>query len=380
MNRITDIHDCFGCGVCATACAHNVIGIQLNRNGFYEPYIATPDRCTDCGLCAEVCAYSHPDLAKNSSVIASYAGWSNDSEVRRRSTSGGVAFELCKYLLDQEYEVCAVRYNSELGRAEHYIAKTIEELAPSKGSKYIQSYTLDGFSTIDKSAKYLVVGTPCQIDSFRRFIQKFRCEENFILLDFFCHGVPSMLAWQKYLIWAKQKTGKIQSVTWRDKSRGWRNSYIMNIKGDKGSLISSRGQGDMFLNLFLSDCCLGPQCHKDCKYKCDQSAADIRIGDFWGREYKSNTEGINSVLCFSQKGQDLLKSINCTIVEHPFEIVVEGQLKNNPEVAHFSKSVWQSLHSANEPIEKAARYSLKQLKVHQWKGRINHILQILHIS
>lgn len=380
MSNIIGIHDCFGCGVCATACAHKVIGIHWNKNGFYEPYTIDPESCTDCGLCQEVCAYAHKTLAVEPSILGSYAAWSKDATIRKNSTSGGVAYELSNYLLAKGYKVCAVRYNAEKGVAEHYIANSQEELAATVGSKYIQSYTCDAFSAINRKDKYLVVGTPCQIDSFRRYIQKFHCEENFILLDFFCHGVPSMLVWQKYMKWAEKKTGIIRSVTWRDKSRGWRNSYIMNIKGDKGSLISSRGQGDMFLNLFLSDCCLGPQCHKDCKYKCDQSAADIRIGDFWGREYKSNTEGINSVLCFSQKGQDLLKSINCTIVEHPFEIVVEGQLKNNPEVAHFSKSVWQSLHSANEPIEKAARYSLKQLKVHQWKGRCNHILQILHIS
>ena len=51
--------------------------------------------------------------------------------------------------------------------AEHYVASSLEELLQSKGSKYIQSYTVDGFRSINKNDKYLVVGTPCQIDSFR---------------------------------------------------------------------------------------------------------------------------------------------------------------------------------------------------------------------
>lgn len=61
----------------------------------------------------------------------------------------------------------------------------MEELIPSIGSKYIQSYTVDGFKAIDRKQKYLVTGTPCQIDSFRRYIRKFKKEENFILMDFF---------------------------------------------------------------------------------------------------------------------------------------------------------------------------------------------------
>lgn len=113
--------------------------------------------------------------------------------------------------------VCGVRYNIKHNRAEHYIVTTQEELAPSIGSKYIQSYTVDGFKAINLRKKYLVTGTPCQIDSFRRYIRKFRCEDNFVLLDFFCHGVPSILMWHKYLVWTEKKVGKLNYVSWRNK-------------------------------------------------------------------------------------------------------------------------------------------------------------------
>lgn len=67
--------------------------------------------------------------------------------------------------MNQGYKVCGVRYDAERNRAEHYIATTVEELIPSSGSKYIQSYTVDGFKAINRKEKYLVTGTPCQIDS-----------------------------------------------------------------------------------------------------------------------------------------------------------------------------------------------------------------------
>ena len=197
--NVSGIKDCYGCGLCATICPQHIVTITLNTNGFYEPHITDKSRCTDCGLCTEVCSCLHDDLSLKKRCIRSYAAWSNDAQVRRKCSSGGVGFEVGRTLMGEGYKVCGVRYNAETNCAEHYIAATIEELIPTIGSKYIQSYTVNGFKAINRKEKYLVTGTPCQIDSFRRYIQKFHCEDNFILMDFFCHSVPSMLLWKKYI-------------------------------------------------------------------------------------------------------------------------------------------------------------------------------------
>lgn len=36
--NISNIHDCYGCGVCAVVCSQKIIEISLNSDGFYEPY------------------------------------------------------------------------------------------------------------------------------------------------------------------------------------------------------------------------------------------------------------------------------------------------------------------------------------------------------
>ena len=231
--NISSIHNCYGCGVCAIACGKKIIDITLNEDGFYEPHINNPDKCTDCGLCIDVCAFSHNDLSLQNQPVHSYAAWSREPAVRRKCSSGGVGFEIGRFLLGQGYKVCGVRYNAEKGIAEHYIAATVEELIQSIGSKYIQSYTVDGFKAINRKEKYLVTGTPCQIDSFRRYIQRFHCEDNFVLMDFFCHGVPSMLAWKKYLGMVEKITGKATYVSWRNKFTGWHDSWAMSIDGEK---------------------------------------------------------------------------------------------------------------------------------------------------
>lgn len=351
-NNISHIKDCYGCGACATVCAKKIIEIKLNKDGFYEPRITDIDKCTNCGLCTEVCAFSHgePALSKEEITINSWAAWSNDERVQRKCSSGGIGFEIAKQLIEKDYKLCGCRYNAETGRAEHYIATTPEEAIASIGSKYIQSYTVDGFKAINRKEKYIVTGTPCQIDSFRRYIRKFRVEDNFVLLDFFCHCVPSMWAWNKYTKMVEKQTGKITYASWRNKFTGWHDSWAMSLDGEntetekvdwhdsynllikekKGFYNSRLSQGDVFYNLFLGDYCCNPACAKDCKYKYDRSSADIRIGDLWGKTYVNNDKGVSALITFTQKGKEVVEQLkDVTLIEHPFEVVAEGQMKRN---------------------------------------------------
>jgi len=344
---------CFGCGVCAASCPKEIISFRLNIDGFFEPYIKKEDNCIECGICLDVCAFNHKELAQDSKPEKSWAAWSDDDRVRRKCSSGGIGFEIGKQLIEKGYKAVGCRYDIKEQRAEHYIATTVEEFVQSIGSKYIQSYTVEAFKQIDRRGqKYLVTGTPCQIDSFRRMIRKFRCEDSFILMDFFCHCVPSMWAWKAYIKMLEPKIGEVTYASWRNKFEfGWHDNWLMAIDGDKtskpidwhdnynslikekNSFIQSRkSQGDIFYKLFLGDICLGPQCEKDCKYKYDKSSADIRIGDLWGNTYKDNEAGVSALIAFSEKGRELIEGLqDVTLVEHPFETVAEGQMKRNAQ-------------------------------------------------
>lgn len=374
MNKknISDIHNCYGCGVCSMPCPVHIIDLHLNSEGFYEPYLTDADKCIHCGLCRDVCAYVKDRPAQTNPPIVSYAAWSKDKQVQLKCSSGGVGFEIAKYLLSKGYKTVGVRYNAEKGIAEHFIASTIEELVQTTGSKYIQSYTVDGWKGINRKGKYLVTGTPCQIDSFRNYMKKMRLpKENFILLDFFCHGVPSMLVWQKYCIDAKKSVGKITYASWRNKwNFGWHDSWIMGIDGDKKgekvnwhesynllirekkTFIQSRfTQGDKFFKLFLCDQCLGQQCYLRCKYKYNKSSADIRIGDLWGKTYQCNEDGVSGAIAFTKRGKNILESCNCTLTEHPFEVVAEGQMKTCPEMQPLREKLIKSLQDDNQSID-----------------------------
>lgn len=324
---------CYGCGLCATVCKSNVLAIKLNAKGFYVPQVLSPEKCVKCGLCVKVCSFhsdsENPDSKK---PIGCFAGWSNNPNIRFHSSSGGVALEIAKYGIEQGYKVCAVKYDSIKKRAEHYIAETEETLENSIGSKYLQSYTFAGFSNVDINEKNIVIGTPCQIDMWRRYLRFRKKEENFILVDFFCHGVPSMNLWKKYLR-EKKEILPNSTITWRDKISGWHSSWNIsayNCHRDKSASPYYRSSAikdkDLFYSLFLGNYCLNRSCYADCKYKLNNSSADIRLGDFWGTTYSSLDDGVNSILVFTPKGLQIIKDTNITIVTHTLRDVCEGQM------------------------------------------------------
>lgn len=373
MQNISDIKNCFGCGVCAASCPIKIISIRLNRDGFYEPYIYAHQKCINCGICRDVCAFNHNECILNPEEvqIKSWAAWSNDDDIRQKCSSGGIGFEIGKQLIEQGFHAVGCRYDIKEQRAEHYISKTVHEFVQSIGSKYIQSNTEEAFKQINyKNQKYLVTGTPCQIDSFRRMIRKFHCEKNFILMDFFCHCVPSMLAWKAYIKMLEPKIGKVTYASWRNKyNYGWHDSWLMGIDGSKTSkpidwndsyrnilkeketFIQSRmSQGDLFYKLFLGDLCIGPQCQKQCKYKYNQSSADIRIGDLWGPTYQDNQKGVSALISFTEKGRHIIENLtNVSLTELPFDVVAEGQMKKNAKAKKLSNIVMFFLRN-NVPL------------------------------
>lgn len=347
--NISSTKGCYGCGVCAVACPKGIIDMKLDGDGFYEPEITDTASCIDCGVCVRVCSFRDDRLSAPNKVLESYAAWSREPAVRRLCSSGGAAFEIGRSLIGKGYKVCGVKYDAAEHRAKHYIASTADGLKATAGSKYIQSYTVDGFRSVGRKGKWLVTGTPCQIDSFRRWLRLAKAEDGFILMDFFCHGVPSMLLFDKYISEKTRGWQRVTAVSWRDKAAGWHDSWAMSVDGEipsEGRLDTNRNakdgmtavssctrlsQGDGFFRLFLCDQCLGKACYDKCKFKYERSSADIRIGDLWGKTYADDENGVTAVAVFTDKGRAAVEQSGCELTTLPFETVAEGQMKTSPK-------------------------------------------------
>ena len=328
-NNISKLKKCYRCSVCGGLCPVKIIDIT-NSNGFIEPKISHQDQCINCGLCLKVCSFNSVDPIEYNTPIGAYSTVSTNPTTVATCTSGGTVYELLKHGINNGYKAIVVRFNFDTQRPEHYIAHTIEELEESKGSKYLQSDISKIIPLLSRTEKYIVVGTPCQIASLRRYLKFKKIENNFIFIDFFCHGVPSTKLWDRYISLKSKQIGNIKSVLFRAKDFGWHQSIRVKLIGTNGTTITKAPKKDIFFNYFLGDRCLSAACYDSCSLKQTNPASDIRIGDLWGTKYLKNETGITGVITFSTQGESFLKSAeNIQIRSESTDTILSGQMKMN---------------------------------------------------
>lgn len=310
-NNVLKSHNyCTGCGVCSINCPLDIITIELNEDGFYSPRIEE-DKCIECGKCQDVCI-KFKNEENNLNIGEFYSARSKNKEIIKNCTSGGIAYEISKFLLSKNYIVVGTKYNYEKDIAETILVDNFEDLKELRGSKYIQSYTEKALKEIkniikdNPKQKFLFIGTPCQIYGFEKFLLKNKLRENFILVDLFCHGVPSYLIWNNYIKEIRAKIKNITEIKFRDKEFGWHN-YLFKVKGE--TEFKELSEKNTFYQYFFDNILLNKACFK-CEVRKAYSSADIRLGDFWGKRYIKNREGISLVLVLTEKGKKLLKEIN----------------------------------------------------------------------
>lgn len=306
---------CTSCQMCAAVCHKQAITISLDNWGFYRP-IVDEDLCVDCGQCVKVCVKYDNNITSTSneelSGISLYAASALDDEIVAKTTSGGIADLLAKQLIAEGYKVIGVIYNPQTNRAEGRTARNTEEADAFRGSKYIQSYNLDAFREFVKSCKkekIAVFGLPCQIYAAYKLLERYNCRDNSVLIDLYCHGCPSMLVWDKVSDHIKKKTGTdyYTIVNWRSKLKGW-GKFVLETHGTNGSQYHSEPLNNEFFDFFFSNLLLNDACN-ECKLRSTLAYCDIRLGDFWGRDYKKTDRGVSAVSVVTERGMKLFAAI-----------------------------------------------------------------------
>lgn len=217
-----------------------------------------------------------------------------------------------------------------------------------RGSKYVQSITSHIYREVrahlKENHKVLFSGTPCQCAAMYHFIRNQSLHENLILVDFACHGVPSPIAWKRYL--KSLKWDSITNISMRDKQVSWE-KFSFVIEGNKnGKNVLSKGiiKKNIWIRGFLSHIYNRPSCY-DCKFRDGHNLSDMTISDCWGAKsiVKDITEkqcqkGVSSVILRTEKGKNLFDDIKDNLwVRH---IEYEDILKTNPALEHNHKAAF----------------------------------------
>lgn len=313
MARLCEKELCTGCTACASVCPLGCITMQPDAEGFLRP-VVEESRCTGCGLCGRVCpVLFSPD---STPMPQAFAAKNKDETVRGVSTSGGVFTLLAQYVLDRGGAVFGAAYDADF-RVVHRLVERPEELHRLRGAKYAQS-RLEGVfpqvkALLAEGRKVLFSGTPCQVAGLRSYLG--RDDDNLLLVDLVCHGVPSPAVWERYLAWrSEQAAGGVRpaTVNLRSKDTGW-STYSVDIRWPYGKSYLASNREDPFIRAFVGDLCLRPSCHR-CSCKGLTRCADFTLGDYWGvwdqLPSMNDNGGTSIVLVHSQKAKVLWEELS----------------------------------------------------------------------
>ena len=297
---------CNGCSACSVVCPKQCIEMKYNKNGFLRPETHT-EKCINCNLCKGVCVYNHAETRKLCTAEL-YSSYAKKDIIRRTTSSGGIGYLIASEAIKRNEIVCGAEFNYSSFLVEHNLYCDIKGIDKTKGSKYLQSNCTSAFSELNKMLKCdsekraVVFGTPCQIIGLKNVLESNGLRDRVLLVDFFCHGVPSIILWQKYLKQLEKQgidKNTISKIVFRDKKYSW-HEYYMHIYYETGEYVLGRDK-DAFLKLFS----MGVLNQKEC-FSCElrnESGADIRIGDFWGKRHIDSEEGYSMVIPLTDKGE-----------------------------------------------------------------------------
>lgn len=375
QKNVLGMEVCFGCGVCAALCPCKAIDIRLNEDGFYVP-LPSANRCIECGLCLEVCAYKNGPVNAQAKPTSAHAAWSCNDKIRQKASSGGLSPELALNLASRGYKLAMCVYDLEKNRVEHRILPP-ENIEESLGSKYLQSYTPEAFSKFKSKGEFAVFGTPCQISSLRRAAKKLHRENDFFLVEIFCHGVPTMNMWKKYCVRAERIAGKLKTLLWREKSTQWHGSQKISATGEKGLSKETfkKRDGNVFYCMYFSSSCMNEACYH-CPFKPYASDADIRIGDFWGKRFADDKKGVSAVFIYTKKGEEAFSSLANSIekMEVEAEEIMDGQLRKPKRKSPLFPLVTRLLKS-KVPIEPIAALVINFGRIKRLKSTLKKKLK-----
>lgn len=306
---------CSGCRACEQICPQKCIEMYSDDEGFIYPNIIE-EKCLNCGMCKTVCPINKDTtFGLNLEKPIVYAAWHKDSEVLKKSSSGGIFSALAKCVLDKNGIVfgCSLDENFV---ANHIWVDNESNLYKLRGSKYVQSNTGDTYTKVKhllKEGKYvLYTGTPCQIAGLKSFLR--HKYDKLITVDLICHGVPSPKVFLAYIEYLEDKhKGKVIDFKFRDKSKnGWSHTFLFKIYRNNRYLTRrSSGYLSSYYYAFLNNMLQRPICYQ-CPYTTTKREGDITLADFWGIE-KINpkidaSKGVSLVIINTKKGENVFKN------------------------------------------------------------------------
>lgn len=316
MRTVCKTNKCVGCRACEELCPKKAIKIEDQVE--YMNAVIDETRCIDCKICDKVCQVNYP-LEKKSQV-AWLQGWSKNERVRKKSSSGGLAAELSRTVVNEGGVVCSCKF--ENGEFIFKFAENVEELKGFAGSKYVKSNPTGVYKEIRRYLNndkiVLFIGLPCQCAAVKK--ATVQCKNGKLYtVDLICHGTPSVKTLSTFMQQYGCNLKQIQSIRFRDKGK-------ISLEQNATHIVTP-GSMDCYSIAFLNGLIYTENCY-ECAYADSKRITDLTIGDSWGTELPDSGKGVSLILCNTEHGKELIEKSNVYFTD----VNIENAIASNPQL------------------------------------------------
>jgi len=370
-----------------------------NRFGQYLPKV-DDEKCTLCGLCLEICPgididpfeLKYDTVTDNifdGPCLESYAAYSNNLDIRKNATSGGLITTLIVELIkNKEFDVAfTLPFDASAAKPARLKATNeISEIINSAKSKYVPASVYNLIMALKKEAnsRCIIVGTPCQINGIKKYLRKNKIsEEDKLLLGLFCDKTLNFNVISYFEHIYRKSNEKLAKFEFRTKEEyGWPGNTKLYFDSGRELIVdrSVRMQLKMFFQL------------NRCLFCFDKlnKLADIAFGDCYIRG-KGSFNGKSSVIVRTKKGEAIFDKYSYlfTLEKESIKKIRKSQRlmvkKDNLDYAKvFTKenNIYQGASSDYEINSQVSRRLSKLQKYIKWgqKNKINKIRFSLFLS
>lgn len=314
LDRIIKNEFCIGCGLCETLGKNFGYKMELKSNGFYYPCFPQKRNKSIEKQMVRICPGIHLKAPKTNNVwgviTETIFAYSNDSEIRRLGSSGGVVSATAIHLLESK-SVDAILHVGAQNKSYLYncltISKTREEILNKAASRYAPAKMFDELIEIfeKNNDTYCFIGKPCDVQGLKFFLEinpKYQERIKFFIA-IFCAGIPSYKATEQLL--QRIKPDQIP-ISLRYRGDGWP-GFFKATYSDKTSIsLTYKESWGRYL---------GRKAHFRCKICPDGIglASDLAVGDAWetndGYPNFDEKEGRSFVLIRNKKMQEVIHTM-----------------------------------------------------------------------
>lgn len=308
---------CIGCGLCAYS---DAIG-KTNYSKKYDQFIPVITKTNKKDqLAYEICPGKGYNIIEEAKKLYDssnydlelgrfynhYAAFSNDKQVLKNASSGGIVSQLAIFLLEQKIVDCVLTtmyvYTDSGPRTKSILAKSKNEILQSQGSKYCPVDLSEAIREIkNKDHKLAIIGTPCHIAGIRN-IQKYDqsfSEKVALTISNFCGGFKN---YNNISLIAKLKGIKPKDIAFF-RFRGAGQPGSMLIEASSGKKVEIPYPEYVGLN--------GLPKHLRCHLCVDATGelSDIACGDAWLDRFLQDKNPWSVIITRNKKADDLINDL-----------------------------------------------------------------------